>query len=282
MFQVAGQIAGIGGLSLVFFLAITKTVVSKTQGVNQQQSFHLLNKSLWFAVVVTVLGIAAWLISLAIASNQAVREKELEVEKHRISANGVDEQQVEAIRRELSEIKDAVTRLAKTEDPQLIPEVHHRIEDFVAAHGDVEELDSVRETFEQMRDRIARNPSLSTPYLDVFIYPVKLSSESWATVLDGEAIDAEDPRLIFVDPYQAESDLPAISVSTDSFEHVDPVVLELWPQPERSGEPLGLINLDPSGGEFFAELSKSKWDRLYMYLGPGIELECQVRFLYAG
>ncbi|MEE8154111.1 MAG: hypothetical protein V3T53_04020 [Phycisphaerales bacterium] len=82
-FQIAGQVAGLAGIALVVFLAIAKAIVGKTRDVNQTQSFKLLNLLLILAAVITALGMASWLVSLAIEGDISVRMRGLDVEENK-------------------------------------------------------------------------------------------------------------------------------------------------------------------------------------------------------
>ena len=81
IFQIAGQVAGLGGIAIVVFLAIAKAIVGKTREVNQGQSFALLNRILILAGIITVLGMISWLISLAITGDTSVRLRKLDVDE---------------------------------------------------------------------------------------------------------------------------------------------------------------------------------------------------------
>ncbi|MEO3865253.1 hypothetical protein [Rheinheimera fenheensis] len=64
--KVVGSIAGIAGISILIVLYIIKEVITKVDGVNPEQSFHLLNRIIGVATLIVVMGILAWVASLII------------------------------------------------------------------------------------------------------------------------------------------------------------------------------------------------------------------------
>lgn len=64
--KVVGAIAGIAGISVLIVLFIIKEIITKLDGVDKEQSFHLLNRIIGVAILIVVMGIMAWVASLII------------------------------------------------------------------------------------------------------------------------------------------------------------------------------------------------------------------------
>ncbi|BBO73874.1 hypothetical protein DSCW_12910 [Desulfosarcina widdelii] len=71
IFKIAGSIAGLGGLSIVFCLFIFRDVISKNifSKLTKKQSYNILNHIIIVVSIITIFGIIAWLISINIKSN---------------------------------------------------------------------------------------------------------------------------------------------------------------------------------------------------------------------